>query len=359
MIYLIESAAYKEENGNKVYFSLLKIGYTEDKQKVIRFSQYKLHNPTCKVLFEIPEATEDHEKKVQYKFKDLLFEGYGREWFKYDQSIIDFFQNIKSLDELEKLPKNPVRGNQLVLLGKRETRKILSYLFDTKEEIEEYLDKISKDLGDTISYYTSIEYIKGDPSIDKDKLEKYFEIAKSKATGIYCEDTIINQEVSEFMNIYNSYNTRFEKLRFLCESNMSKEAIEIILGQIADSDEIKSYYLALGPQKLRALSYDITRIRKALGIVVFSQELLISEIYSNFREGDKYTLSNLKEKLRDIYSSINYQSTPKASDICNWFESKLIYLTVISDNGKKKQTKGYELLKSKEQELREELKNIN
>ena len=358
MIYLIESAAYKEENGNKVYFSLLKIGYTEDKQKVIRFSQYKLHNPTCKVLFEIPEATEDHEKKVQYKFKDLLFEGYGREWFKYDQSIIDFFQNIKSLDELEKLPKNPVRGNQLVLLGKRETRKILSYLFDTKEEIEEYLDKISKDLGDTISYYTSIEYIKGDPSIDKDKLEKYFEIAKSKATGIYCEDTIINQEVSEFMNIYDSYNTRFEKLRFLCESNLSKEAVDIVLNQIPDSDYIKSYYTLLGPDRLKNLGYKRNNIEKELGIVTFSDELLLDSVYSEFKVGDKLLLSNIKDRLSSIYSSINYSATPKAKDLLKWFEIKESTMRTTID-GEKKVMKYYELLKSKEQELREELKNIN
>lgn len=92
MIYLIESAGYEVRENNSIsYFKLLKIGYTEDNNKDKRFLQYKLHNPTCQVLYEIPEATEDYEKRIQYKFRDLLFENYGREWFKYDESIIDFF----------------------------------------------------------------------------------------------------------------------------------------------------------------------------------------------------------------------------------------------------------------------------
>ena len=173
-------------------------------------------------------------------------------------------------------------------------------------------------------------------------------------------DDIINQEVSKFMKAYDSYTTRYDKLKLLCESNLSKETVEVILGQIADSDEIKSYYTALGPQKLRGLSYDITRIRRALGIIVFSDELLYDSIYSNFKEGDKYIKSNLKLKLGDIYSSINYQSIPKANDIENWFEVKEIVLYEKDEKtGKRKQIRGYELIKSKEQELRSELKYAN
>jgi hypothetical protein len=50
MIYLIKSAGY-DENENLIH--LLKIGYTEDNNKDKRFQLYKLHNPTCKVLYEI------------------------------------------------------------------------------------------------------------------------------------------------------------------------------------------------------------------------------------------------------------------------------------------------------------------
>ena len=169
-------------------------------------------------------------------------------------------------------------------------------------------------------------------------------------------DDITNQEVSEFMGIYDSYKTRYEKLKLLCEYSLSKDAINIILGQIADSDEIKSYYTSLGPARLKNLGYDITRIKKELGIITFSWELLKDEIYSNFKEGDKYTLSNLKEKIRCIYSSINYSATPKAKDIENYFDVKLIKIYEKDLNtGERKQYKGYELIKSKRDILEEKL----
>ena len=359
MIYLIKSAGYKEEEGNISTFFLLKIGYTEDNRKDIRFMQYKMHNPTCTILYIISEATEEHEKKVQYKFKNLLFPDYGREWFKYDQSIIDFFKNIKSLEELDNLPSNPVRGDRKVLLGRREARKILSYLFNSKEEIDKYLENLSSILGDTISYDTSLEYIKNDQGINKDKLEKYLKIIESKRTEIYCGDDVINKEVSKFMNTYDSITTKYEKLKLLCESNLNKDVINIVLNQIPESDEIRSYYTALGPQRLRALSYDITKIRKVLGIITFSQDLLLDSIYSSFKEGEKYTLANLKLKLSQLYSSINYSSTPKANDIEKYFDIKEYSQYEKNLDGSRKKIRGYELLKSKENELRQELKHTN
>lgn len=169
-------------------------------------------------------------------------------------------------------------------------------------------------------------------------------------------DDVVNQEVSKFMEIYFSYNTRFEKMKILCEYGLSRDAVNIVLAQIPDSDEIKSYYLSLGPQKLKSLSYDITRIRRAMGIITFSPDLLKQEIYSNFNEGEKYTLSNLKNKLSSIYSSINYSSTPKANDIERWFEIKgIVVYEKDQSTGKRKQIRGYELIKSKRDILEEHL----
>ena len=171
-------------------------------------------------------------------------------------------------------------------------------------------------------------------------------------------DDIVNQEVSEFIKVYESKITKFDKFKLLCEYGLSKEALGIVLCQIPDTDEVKSHYLALGPQKIKSLYYNITNIRKALGIVMFSPELLIQEIYSEFKEGEKYTLFNLKLKLNDVYSSINYNSTPKANDIEKYFEVKEFSIYEKKPDGGRKKVRGYELIKSKEQELREELKLI-
>ena len=174
------------------------------------------------------------------------------------------------------------------------------------------------------------------------------------------KDDIINQEVVKFLEKYNSLTEARKKMIFLCECGLSKEAIDIILNQIPDSDYIKSYYIMLGPDRLKSLSYKRNNIEKELGIVTFSPELLLDEVYFNFKEGDKYIKSNLKQKLSNIYSSINYSVSPKANDIENWFEVKEIVMYEKDQiTGKRKQIRGYELLKSKENELRQELKHTN
>ena len=160
-------------------------------------------------------------------------------------------------------------------------------------------------------------------------------------------DDVVNRDVTRFLCIYETLTTIHDKLKMLCEYPVSKEAIQIVLDQIPDSDEIKSYYMILGPERLKSLSYSVTFIRRELGIVTFSSELLVSTITLNFNPGEKYSLANLKNKLGELYSSINYTANPKANDILNYFEVKE-YKSTETIDGVKKRVRGYELLKRKE-----------
>ena len=155
-------------------------------------------------------------------------------------------------------------------------------------------------------------------------------------------DDIVNQEVSEFLRVYTKLSTIHDKLKMLCEYGLSSDAIDIVLGQIADSDEIKSYYTTLGSSKLKSLSYNSAKIKNHLGVVTFSQELLESNIYSEFKVGDKITLSDIKSRLEVLYKSINYDKVAKAKDLENYFEVKN---SSIYENGKK--VKCYIIIKKK------------
>ena len=161
------------------------------------------------------------------------------------------------------------------------------------------------------------------------------------------KDDIVNRDVTRFLCIYETLTTMLEKFKMLCEYPVSREVIQIVLDQIADSDEVKSYYLTLGPDRLKKLHYNITNIRRELGIVTFSPELLVNTITLNFNPGEKYSLANLKNKLGELYSSINYTANPKANDILNYFEVKE-YKSTETIDGVKKRVRGYELLKRKE-----------
>lgn len=337
MIYLIKSAGY-DENENLIH--LLKIGYTEDNNRDRRFMSYKLHNPTCKILYEIPSLSEDIEKRIQYKFKDLLYSEYGREWFYYSEDIINFFKDIDSID-LESLPKNPIRGSKEFKRIKNECREVLSYFFNTRDT-EEHLKSIISEIKDQLSKDYVIEYLRKDSRIGSKKVDRYFEVLRCRESGIYCEDDMVNQEVSEFLRIYISLNTMKDKLKLLCEYGLSSDAIDIVLGQIADSDEIKSYYTT-GPDRLRALSYNKTFIKKELNIVTFSQDLLEKSMYLEFKEGDKLSLVDIKTKLTNIYDSISYDRKAKATDLENYFEVKKCTI-----NFPDKRVNGLEIIKKKE-----------
>ena len=160
-------------------------------------------------------------------------------------------------------------------------------------------------------------------------------------------DDIINQKVSEFLGEYQKLGTFKAKLKMLCEYGFSDQVIGVVLDQIGEHDNIKSYYISLGPERLKALGYNRYDIEKELGIVTFSYELLESSIYSEFKVGDKLTLSSIKDRLGYLYSNINYDATPKAKDLENYFEVKPIVMYERKENGSRKQIKGYELLRRK------------
>lgn len=345
MIYLIISSAVREnEKGEKEYFDILKIGYTEDKNKNRRFDQYFLHNPTCKILKIIPNATQEQESKVKFKFKDLLFA--RQEWFLYDQSIIDFFNNIKSLEELDKLP-NPILRHEKKAITKlkKKIKPILSYIFLTKKEIDNCFYKLLSVFGDNLDENNTIKYLQE----NRYDVSKYVNYKKLKDTGNFSENEMVNKNVSDLISVYDTLKSPFDRLRLVIDYYFSgdqdkKEAVEIFIHQLSDSDYVKMYYTNLGPDRIKALSCNVTLLKKEMGIVIFDQDKLEKEIYSNFKEGDKIILSSLKSKLATIYDSIDYEKSPKAIDIQFYFNTKEYMETVIIE-GKKKRVRGYELIK--------------
>ena len=166
----------------------------------------------------------------------------------------------------------------------------------------------------------------------------------SSVHSVLDTNDIINREVSNFLYQYERLGTYFEKARLLCESDLSKEVIDLVLAQISEEDDVKSHYIAIGPQKFRALGYKATLVRRELGIVTFSKELLINTIFSNFSIGDRISSAEAKERLRSLYSSINYTATPKATDLDAYFITKEAKVNELSEDGTKKRVKGFDII---------------
>jgi len=142
----------------------------------------------------------------------------------------------------------------------------------------------------------------------------------------------VNQEIEAFFYKYDRLSLFKDKLRLLCEYDMSDEARSIALEQIGEHDNIRSYYTTLKPDRLKSLGYNRTYIERELGVVVFNKELLVKTIFQNFKIGDKIPNTDIKNILTNLYSSINYKATPKAIDLGEYFEVKKCK---ISNNGKR------------------------
>lgn len=325
MIYLIETTYYNKET--KKVLDLLKIGYTEDSRKDIRFMAYKMHNPGFKLLYEIPNLSEDVEKRVQYKFRNLLYSEYGREWFYYSDDIINFFRDIDKID-LESLPKSPMSERRKYWKLNKLVKNVVYWVsIIPKESKRDYIEKIIEDLGSNLKNIQDIlNYIEKD--YGSESTLEYRKMIERKETKKYCNDDIINQEVSSVLYEFEQKTTYYDKMKLLCNTNLSKEALELILAQISEEDDIKSHFLALGPEKIKALGYNMTKIRRELGIVIFNKELLINTIFTNFNVGDKLNQIDIKQKLFDLYTSISYTATPKATDLGNYFEIKKCKITL-------------------------------
>ena len=161
----------------------------------------------------------------------------------------------------------------------------------------------------------------------------------------FTETDIINSELEDFFGQYDYLTTVYDKLRLFCNFPFSSDEIyEISLNQV--DEKIRSYLIGLGREKIKALGYHKTKIDRELGIKLFNPTDLGNFIRSEFKLGERLLLSEIKSRLKDLYSRLGYNATPKATDIDTYFETKEYMVTVVVD-GKKKRIRGYELLSYK------------
>ena len=147
--------------------------------------------------------------------------------------------------------------------------------------------------------------------------------------------------VSEFLRDFDKLSFFTEKMKFLCESNLTSEELSSVLETIFI--EYKNYYITLGPDKIKSLSYQRSKLKieyeKKKNNQLGNSDL-VNLVYSIFIVGNKYTKPYIKQTFSSIYNKLGIQTTPKAVDIEKYFEVKLV--DVIDETGKR--TKGFKLL---------------
>ena len=329
MIYLI-SVEYR-------YETLLKIGYTADKNSKKRFDTYKMHNPKSVVLFTIPGGTEKHEKAIHNKFRSFLYSDYGNEWFNFDQSIIDFFTIHTTKESLENdlIEITTVDSKDIPGLHKEINRLVNRWLClesDTPEKLYKNYYRIKQIITDCRN--TIRNDILKEEDILPYLIEKY-DISDDIQSQLYfSQDDIVIK--------FKGLPTFRDRMKFLCKEDIDN--ISDILNQIPLV--YKVYYIALGPERCKALNYEVTKIFKEFSDMQFDKSQLRDEIYKTFTIGERYTKASIKDTLKDIYTELGYNKTPKANDLEKYFELKECKVLVDKESGKRDM--GFEIIKRKE-----------
>ena len=83
-------------------------------------------------------------------------------------------------------------------------------------------------------------------------------------------------------------------------------------------------------------------IDKKLNIITYDEDKIKEVVQSNFEVGSSYTRTFIKDKLVEIYKSVDYRAKPKASDLDKYFNVKTC---LLSDGSKR--VNGFKIISKK------------
>ena len=146
-----------------------------------------------------------------------------------------------------------------------------------------------------------------------------------------------DEEFNKFFEEFDKQRNRRDKLKLLCESS-DLPGFWTIVDNVPNK-RFKEYINTLGVDGCRSLGYRIELIDKKLSVLAFNQDKLRDVVYDVFEVGKTYSKSSIKSMLADLYKSIGYKATAKASDLSTYFELKR---TSVSEGDKR--VEGFKLL---------------
>ena len=138
------------------------------------------------------------------------------------------------------------------------------------------------------------------------------------------------------------------KMKYLYSLHMDEDVAKQVLDNIYDTNYAK-YYWTIPSNRAGSLNYQKGKLEEEYQSIINPKDISYIEdkvkfsINSKFKINDKFTKAEIKEMLRIIYANCEYNKTPKASDLENYFEIKECKVTVSTG----KQENGFKIIKKK------------
>ena len=130
------------------------------------------------------------------------------------------------------------------------------------------------------------------------------------------ERQVETEDMNGYLDHIYSLSSTVEKYKYLC--SLDESTALAILPHLPSS--FQNYYTVLGPERMRALWYNVTEMKREYEQIIGNQSIDIrSIIITEFKVGEKIPKNIVKEKLKTLYDSIGYSKTPKAVDLGEYF----------------------------------------
>ena len=262
--------------------------------------------------------------------------------------------NKKSGEEFKKYQDAKIKNtNNLLSIyskGGSEEKHILAktylYVAKSKNYKDDYVAVNTHGGSDLIPVFNNLVMVSEFRSFEIQQVDypdRFRIINHINSSGKYDFDPIMS-EVDDFMIKFRSVPYFTDKMKLLCESGLSEKALSLVLKQVPI--DYSTYYFTLGSERMRTFGYQKSKLEKEY---ILTKEnsfggTLCKVILSNFKLGDRLTLAEIKETLKNLYKENNINSSPKARILENYFNVKKTKVK----NSEGKFVDGYELLSKKE-----------
>jgi hypothetical protein len=139
---------------------------------------------------------------------------------------------------------------------------------------------------------------------------------------LYTEENLIL--IQEFLNEFNQ-DKNFERcMRLYCTFLDQYPFLFQIILKISDiPTTFHMYYELLGHSGIKSYAYKEYALRNEVEIKLQNPSVKEAILF-NFQPGNKYSNKYVKEKLKEIYNQFNFNKSPKASDLEEYFLLKKV-----------------------------------
>ena len=272
---------------------------------------------------------------------------YGREWYYWNEEIIQFFETNKTKEDLIKVLVLPLKKDVII-----KEKKYYYQIIDTclKYKIKcgelDYLTLIKNNKKD-LCYKQLLLSDFYEKSEIKDYILSYFNISSSDFDLFVKSISTNTPEILKFIDDFNSTGYFTDKMKLLCEFCEGKEEklVDQILNQVPT--EYSRFYYLLGPKKIKALCYkkgELIKYEKRLQDIDNKEEVIIKLIKDEFSIGERLDLPTIKSRIGKVFKDNSIDITPKATLLLDIFEIKKTKVKISEGT----YTNGFEILGIKE-----------